>query len=383
MAQNNLRSPREFSQIYGECQTAHKELQSRNFITETGLKLQIGPMPESLRESKTHGLELFLVQQNAHHCLQEIGRLRERAFRSVGGGTHRELDLDHWDYSGFWQLLCIDTEKREICGAYRLLHSAQLCQNSDPLSPNNADSKGSNHAELGSVHSLFDFSPFMQAHILPRSIELGRSFVNEEAHRAHLALPLMFEGLGQIIAQNADFVIGKITFYPETLDNLTLRLLDSFFDYYWGEAKNPLMQQAHLAWPKAELDFRNRENAAFKKSCESLQKVLPKRFERSALHRLLEFLETPQMYGQNPKPGRAHKGKKRAVLRSLTLFLKYLSLLNEEKSGMHVFGGAVNPHFGNVVEFMSLVEVARFCKHYLQRWGRAPDAGRADAQISN
>lgn len=383
----------EFSRLLHECEAAHNKLKNSNFVSETGLRLRIAKaqMPELLRKTQgAQGLELYLVQQNAHHCLQTLGRLRERAFRSVGGGTHRELDLDHWDYSGFWQLLCIDTAEHEICGAYRLLHSAQLCaQQNGPNRANgrangDANSDEAGKAELGSVHSLFDFSPFMQTEILPRSIELGRSFVNEEARRAHLALPLMFEGLGQIIAQNVDFVIGKITFYPETLDSQTLWLLDSFLNFYWGEATNPLRwkqrPQTKLARPKTELDFRKHFPKEAETLREDLQKVLPPRFERGSLQKLLEFLETQQGGRQNPKSTRAQttqmatpkatqKDKKRAVLRGLALFLKYVSLLNEPKNGMHVFGGAVNPHFGNVIEFMSFVEVAEFHNDYLQRWG--------------
>ena len=363
MASNHLR---EFSKLLDECQTAQNELKSRNFVTETELRLHIAKerLPELLRE--TEGLELFLVQQNARYCLQELGRLRERAFRSVGGGTQHELDLDHWDYSGFWQMLCIDTAKQEICGAYRLLHSAQLCKNSEMTGK-----KGqTGNAELGSVHSLFDFSPFMQTKILPRSIELGRSFINEEAQRAHLALLLMFEGLGQIIAQNADFVIGKITFYPENLDNQTLWLLDSFLNFYWGEARNPLQRQTRLAWPKTGLDFRTRFPAKVEALIENLQKVLPPHFERNSLPRLLEFMASNALQANQNAPNAKNQQKdaKRAVLRSLALFLKYVSLLNEQKRGMHVFGGAVNPHFGNVIEFMSVVEVAEFHNDYLQRW---------------
>jgi hypothetical protein len=51
--------------------------------------------------------------------LREIGRLRERAFRAVGEGTGRELDLDRFD-EHYRHLLVWDRRENLLAGAYRV-----------------------------------------------------------------------------------------------------------------------------------------------------------------------------------------------------------------------------------------------------------------------
>ena len=50
--------------------------------------------------------------------MDEIGRLREMTFRSIGEGTGRSKDIDRYDY--YRHLVLWDDEKLEIAGAYRL-----------------------------------------------------------------------------------------------------------------------------------------------------------------------------------------------------------------------------------------------------------------------
>ncbi len=384
-----------FQKILEECEAAQQHMQHKHFVTDEGLRVRINRqnLPAELQGETTRGLELYLVKQNARHCLQEIGRLREEAFRRVGGGTHQEIDLDHWDHSGFWQLLCIDREEQEICGAYRLLYGARFYRNKAPEQVGIAK-------EMGSVHSLFDFTPLMLEKILPRSLELGRSFVNENARRSHRALPLLFEALGQIICQNADFVLGKVTFYPDMLDAPTLWLLDSFLEYYWGCERNPFlwngMPQPDLGTPRPGLDFRpyimgphtkespiqpcGLEPEELKQLSGQLRSRLPQRFSRNAMHQLLAFLDDFYQSGasdteQAKLAKQQGKKSKSAVLRAMALFLKYVSLLRKDvpgNSAMHTFGGAINPHFGNVIEFMSMVEVRYFHRSNLDRWMPGP-----------
>ena len=59
--------------------------------------------------------------------MQEIGRLRELAFRSSGGGTGKSADIDSYDTAEqpFEQLVLWDPEDREIIAGYRVL----MCRN--------------------------------------------------------------------------------------------------------------------------------------------------------------------------------------------------------------------------------------------------------------
>jgi len=53
-----------------------------------------------LRSTNKGGNEIYVVTwQQAPNVLREIGRLREIAFRTAGGGTGLSCDLDEFDMS--------------------------------------------------------------------------------------------------------------------------------------------------------------------------------------------------------------------------------------------------------------------------------------------
>ena len=47
--------------------------------------------------NKSHNEIYVLTAHNAPNVMQEIGRLREIAFRVAGGGTGKEVDIDEFD----------------------------------------------------------------------------------------------------------------------------------------------------------------------------------------------------------------------------------------------------------------------------------------------
>ena len=47
--------------------------------------------------NKSHNEIYVLTAHNAPNVMQEIGRLREIAFREAGGGTGKEVDIDEFD----------------------------------------------------------------------------------------------------------------------------------------------------------------------------------------------------------------------------------------------------------------------------------------------
>src|SRR3712207_7517863 len=65
--------------------------------------------------------EIYVVTaQSAPNVMQEIGRLREIAFRSAGGGTGKSVDIDEFDMmeGGCKQLVVWNPEAEEIIGGY-------------------------------------------------------------------------------------------------------------------------------------------------------------------------------------------------------------------------------------------------------------------------
>ena len=44
--------------------------------------------------------EIYIINHhNSPHTMREVGRLREISFRSAGGGTGHEIDMDEYDTS--------------------------------------------------------------------------------------------------------------------------------------------------------------------------------------------------------------------------------------------------------------------------------------------
>ena len=63
--------------------------------------------------------------------MREIGRLREVAFRAVGGGTNKRRDIDQYD-SHYFHLVLWDDNDLEIAGAYRFADAELLSQPDHP-----------------------------------------------------------------------------------------------------------------------------------------------------------------------------------------------------------------------------------------------------------
>ena len=61
---------------------------------------------------------------NAPNLMREVGRLRELTFRSAGGGTGKDVDLDEFDFDErfpYQQLIVWDPKEKEILGGYRYI----------------------------------------------------------------------------------------------------------------------------------------------------------------------------------------------------------------------------------------------------------------------
>ena len=136
--------------------------------------------------------------------MREIGRLREIAFRGAGGGTGKELDIDAEDLAedGYYQLIVWDPAAEEIVGGYRFI----ICTDEYPR-------------HLSTEH-YFRFSDKFRRKYLPRTIELGRSFVQPSYQargnaKSIYALDNLWDGLGALIVLDprAKYLFGKVTMY--------------------------------------------------------------------------------------------------------------------------------------------------------------------------
>lgn len=169
-----------------------------------------------------------VTAHNAPNTMREIGRLREIAFRSAGGGTGKSCDIDEFDTmeNPCHQLLVWNPERHEIIGAYRYLLGSEMVIDD-------------NIPHIATAH-IFKFSRDFVTKVLPLTIELGRSFVTPEYQstragaRAIYALDNLWDGLGAltVVHPEAEYLFGKMTMYttyPRNCRNLLLHFLNLYF----------------------------------------------------------------------------------------------------------------------------------------------------------
>ena len=164
-----------------------------------------------LRSTNKSNNEIYIVTaQDSPHTMQEIGRLREIAFRYYGGGTGLPSDIDEFDtMSGAYrQLIVWSPKEKEILGGYRFLcgSDVQFDEQGKPV--------------LATAH-LFNFSKNFLKNYLPYTVELGRSFVSLE-YQATLGrskgifiLDNLWDGLGAlpVIDPSLRYFYGKVTMF--------------------------------------------------------------------------------------------------------------------------------------------------------------------------
>ena len=114
------------------------------------------------------------------------------------------MDIDAEDLAedGYYQLIVWDPAAGEIVGGYRFI----ICTDEYPR-------------HLSTEH-YFRFSDKFRRKYLPRTIELGRSFVQPSYQargnaKSIYALDNLWDGLGALIVldPNAKYLFGKVTMY--------------------------------------------------------------------------------------------------------------------------------------------------------------------------
>lgn len=174
--------------------------------------------------------EIYVVTaHNAPNTMREIGRLREIAFRTAGGGTGLECDIDRFDTmeKPCRQLIVWDPESKLILGGYRYICGRDIAYDSD------------GNPMIATSH-MFRFSQRFLDEYLPYTIELGRSFVRPEYQssragaKAIYVLDNLWDGLGSltVIHEDIHYLFGKVTMYPSytaACRDMILYFLNKYF----------------------------------------------------------------------------------------------------------------------------------------------------------
>ena len=146
--------------------------------------------------------------------MHELGRRREEAFRAVGEGTGRPLDLDEYD-DYYKHLILWDRQKTRLVGAYRLGFGREIMK-----------TKG---VKGFYTQTLFSYEkPFEE--ILKSSLELGRSFVVLDYQKEALPLILLMKGLFYSVINSSEvrYLLGPVSissWYPKFYRSLMIYYL--------------------------------------------------------------------------------------------------------------------------------------------------------------
>ncbi len=180
-------------------------------ISKEKLKSELTPERRLRMTNKSHNEIYIFTAAEAPHVMQEVGRLREIAFRTAGGGTGKSVDIDEFDTmpNGCKQLIVWNPEAEEVIGGYRYLFGEDWQMKADGQ-PNLAMS----HMYRFSEEFMRDYAPY--------TVELGRSFVSLEYQNVRrntksiFALDNLWDGLGALTVINprCKYFLGKMTMYP-------------------------------------------------------------------------------------------------------------------------------------------------------------------------
>ncbi len=181
-----------------------------------------------LKQTSKGGNELYVINaHNSPHVMREIGRLRELTFTLAGGGTGNEVDIDAKDISDncYQQLIVWSPTDLAIIGGYRFIDCSQVVQTAEQ--------------DMSTAH-YFKFSDQFKADYLPKTIELGRSWVHPEfqpqvnPRKGMFVLENLFDGLGALTHSypHIEYFFGKVTMYSDynrEARNAVLTFLNTFF----------------------------------------------------------------------------------------------------------------------------------------------------------
>lgn len=143
------------------------------------------------------GKKIFLCDFEADSAvMREVGRLRELTFRRVDEGVGAALDVNAFD-AYYKHLVLWDEADLEIVGAYRIGNGREIMER---------------HGLPGFYsQTLFAIGPELEA-LLPRAIELGRSFV-QPRYWGQRSLDYLWYGIGAYLRRNPDvrYMFGPVS----------------------------------------------------------------------------------------------------------------------------------------------------------------------------
>ena len=246
-------------------------------ISKELLKSELTPDKQLRMTNKSHNEIYIVTAHNAPNVMQEIGRLREIAFRDAGGGTGKAADIDEFDTceNCYKQLIVWNPEAEDIIGGYRYLYGSdwEMDENGQP--------------KLATSH-MFHFSEKFLRDYMPYTVELGRSFVSlpyqstRMGTKSLFALDNLWDGLGALTVINPQvrYFFGKVTMYPSYIRRGRDMIL-YFLKKHFGDKENLIVPMKPL---KIEEDPKELEALFCEKSFKEDYRILNREIRKLGLN---------------------------------------------------------------------------------------------------
>ncbi len=171
----------------------------------------------------------FAHAKQIPNILHEIGRLREIAFREVGEGTNKPLDLDKYDRY-YYHMFLWDKDKESLVGAYRMGLGKEIYKK-----------YGINGFY---IQTLFRIEPELYP-MMEASIEMGRAFIIKEYQQKPMPLFLLWKGIVHVTLRYPEhkYLIGGVSIsnqFSEFSKSLMIEFMKShYYDPYVAQYIRP------------------------------------------------------------------------------------------------------------------------------------------------
>ena len=217
-------------------------LQNKTLSAENTEELESNPLPVA-HALPVQDLKMDLTKLPAEHhlltsgefdvyctdaehipsLLHEIGRLRENNFRKVGEGTGLALDIDEFDRY-YKHLFIWDRDNECLVGAYRL----------------GLIDKSIQHKGLSGLYSrtLFHYGKnFLNT--MGKSIEMGRSVIDEPYQKSMGALLLLWKGIATFVHRNPSYthLFGPVSISNDYSEQARQLLADTMTLHHYDSKK--------------------------------------------------------------------------------------------------------------------------------------------------
>lgn len=196
------------------------------FLPKEKVAELVNGLPESALMFSSNKYQLYCANSKDMGLLiDEIGKLREYTFRSVGEGTGKSKDIDEFDLY-YNHLFIWDADEQQIVGSYRIGDGREIYN------------QYGKHGFY--VSTLFKWKDEFNE-VLAQSVELGRSFIQPAYQKTPQSLFLLWKGILYFLLKNdhCRYLVGPVSIsndYSKVSKSLIIKYIrKNYFNNHWAK----------------------------------------------------------------------------------------------------------------------------------------------------